>query len=117
MADAESIPRRERPRQWRRRVILAAVALAVLGAGAYSAHQWRYWDRHVSTDDAFVEAHVSPVSARIRGTVVKLDVRDNEEVRAGAVLVRLDTRDFEVKVEQARAALTSAESRLQMASA
>src|SRR5262245_63185908 len=112
MAHAESIPRPERPRQWRRRVILAAVALAVLGAVAYGAHQWHYWDRHVSTDDAFVEAHVSPVSARIRGTVVKVLVRDNEEVKAEAALVRLDTRDFEVKVEQARAALAAAESRL-----
>ena len=117
MAAAESIQRLKRPRQWRRLVILAGIALAVLGAGAYGAHQWHYWDRHVSTDDAFVEAHVSPVSARIRGTVVKLDARDNEEVKAGAVLVRLDTRDFEVKVEQARAALTSAEGRLSMASA
>src|SRR5262249_35310954 len=104
-------------RRSRRRVILTVVVLAVLGAGAFGAHQWHYWDRHVSTDDAFVEAHVSPVSARIRGTVVKLLVRDNEEVPAGAALVRLDTRDLEVKVEQARAALTSAESRLSMASA
>jgi membrane fusion protein, multidrug efflux system len=117
MAAAAFVPRPERLRQWRRHIILGLVALAVLGAGAYGAHQWHYWDRHVSTDDAFVEAHVSPVSARIRGTVVKLLVRDNEEVTAGAALVRLDTRDLDVKVEQARAALTSAESRLSMASA
>jgi len=113
----ESFPHLQRPRLRRRHVILALVAVATLGAGAYGVHQWRYWDRHVSTDDAFVEAHVSPVSARIRGNVVKILVRDNEEVTAGAALVRLDTRDFEVKVDQARAALTSAESRLQMASA
>ena len=113
----ESFPHLRRPRLRRRHLILALVALAALAAGAYGVHQWRYWDRHVSTDDAFVEAHVSPVSARIRGNVVRILVRDNEEVTAGAALVRLDTRDFEVKVDQARAALTSAESRLQMASA
>src|SRR4030095_6833756 len=56
------------------------------------------------------------VSAPLRGRCIKLVVRDNEEVTAGAALVRLDTRDFEVKVAQARAALTSAESRLHMAS-
>jgi membrane fusion protein (multidrug efflux system) len=110
-----SIPRP--PRRWRRKAILAVIALAALGAGAWGVHQWRYWDRHVSTDDAFVEAHVSPVSARVRGTVVNLLVRDNEVVTAGAALVRLDARDFEVKVEQARAALTSAEGRLSMATA
>jgi membrane fusion protein, multidrug efflux system len=110
-----SIPRP--PRRRRRQVILAVIVLAALGAGAWGVHQWRYWDRHISTDDAFVEAHVSPVSARVRGTVLQLLVRDNEIVTAGAALARLDPRDFEVKVEQARAALASAEGRLSMATA
>ncbi len=89
----------------------------MLVAGAYGVQAWRHWDRHVSTDDAFVEAHVSPVSARVRGTVVQVLVRDNEEVPAGAPLVRLDPRDFDVKVQQARAAFASAQSRMQMAAA
>jgi membrane fusion protein, multidrug efflux system len=110
-----SIPRP--PRRRRRQVILAVIVLAALGAGAWGVHQWRYWDRHISTDDAFVEAHVSPVSARVRGTVLQLLVRDNEIVTAGAALARLDPRDFEVKVDQARAALASAEGRLSMATA
>jgi membrane fusion protein (multidrug efflux system) len=114
---AASISRPAPRRRWRRHLILAVVILAALGAGAYGVHQWHFWDRHVSTDDAFVEAHVSPVSARVRGTVVQVLVRDNEEVKAEAALVRLDTRDLEVKVEQARAALASAESRLRMATA
>jgi membrane fusion protein (multidrug efflux system) len=84
---------------------------------AYGVRSWRHWDRHVSTDDAFVESHVSPVSARVRGTVVQVLVRDNEQVQAGAPLVRLDPRDLEVKVHQARAALASFQSRLQMAAA
>jgi membrane fusion protein (multidrug efflux system) len=110
-----SIPRP--PRRRRRQVILAVIVLAALGAGAWGVHQWRYWDRHISTDDAFVEAHVSPVSARVRGTVLQLLVRDNEIVTAGAALARLDPRDFEVKVDQARAALASAEGRFSMATA
>ena len=110
-----SIPRP--PRRRRRQVILAVIVLAALGVGAWGVHQWRYWDRHISTDDAFVEAHVSPVSARVRGTVLQLLVRDNEIVTAGAALARLDPRDFEVKVDQARAALASAEGRLSMATA
>jgi membrane fusion protein (multidrug efflux system) len=100
-----------------RRLILLVVALAALGAGAYGVHQWRYWDRHVSTDDAFVEAHVSPVSARVRGTVIEVLARDNQQVAGGAPLVRLDPRDLEVKVHQARAAVATAQSRMRTASA
>jgi membrane fusion protein (multidrug efflux system) len=84
--------------------VLVVAALVVVAAGAYGVHLWRYWSRHVSTDDAFVEAHVSPVSARVRGTVQEVLVRDNQEVAAGVPLVRLDPRDLEVKVHQARAA-------------
>jgi membrane fusion protein (multidrug efflux system) len=105
---------------WRRRrrvLALALLAVALLVAGASGVRLWRYWDRHVSTDDAFVEAHVSPVSARVRGTVLQVLVRDNEPVVAGTPLVRLDPRDLEVKVHQARAALATAESRLRMAAA
>ncbi|HEX5529058.1 MAG TPA: biotin/lipoyl-binding protein, partial [Methylomirabilota bacterium] len=98
-----------------RTVVLALLALVVLAVGAYGVHVWRYWSRHVSTDDAFVEAHVSPVSARVRGTVLEVLVRDNQEVPAGAPLTRLDPRDLEVKVHQARAALATATGRLHMA--
>ncbi|HJR04866.1 MAG TPA: biotin/lipoyl-binding protein, partial [Methylomirabilota bacterium] len=87
----------------------------MLAAGAYGVHAWRYWNRHVSTDDAFVEGHVSPVSARVRGTVLELLVRDNQEVAAGTPLARLDPRDLEVKVHQARAAVATAAGRLGMA--
>jgi membrane fusion protein, multidrug efflux system len=104
-------------RNRRRSLVLAVVGVVVLVAGAGGVRAWRHWDRHVSTDDAFVEAHVSPVSARVRGTVLEVLARDNQEVPAGAPLVRLDPRDLEVKVHQARAALATAQSRLRMAAA
>src|SRR5207245_1428772 len=96
---------------------LGVLGMGVLVAGIYGIRLWRYWDRHVSTDDAFVETHVSPVSARVRGTVLEVLVRDNQEVPAGAPLVRLDPRDLEVKVHQARAALATAQGRLRAAAA
>ena len=111
------MPRAGRRRRRGRALILSGLAVLVLVAGAYGVQVWRYWNRHVATDDAFVEAHVSPVSARVRGTVLEVLVRDNQEVPAGAPLVRLDPRDLEVKVHQARAALATAESRLKMAAA
>ena len=101
----------------RRVVVLVLLGVVVLAAGVWGVRTWRHWDRHVSTDDAFVEAHVSPVSARVRGTVLEVLVRDNQEVAAGAPLVRLDPRDLEVKVHQGRAALATAQSRLRMAAA
>ena len=105
---------------WRRRrrtYAFVALGVVALCAAVYGIRLWRYWDRHVSTDDAFVETHVSPVSTRVRGTVLEVLVRDNEEVAAGAPLVRLDPRDLEVKVHQTRAALATAQGRLRAAAA
>jgi membrane fusion protein (multidrug efflux system) len=120
MSDSDAVGtfRRAWARRRRRRVVaLALLAVGVVAAGTYGVQAWRYWSRHVSTDDAFVEAHVSPVSARVRGTVIEVLVRDNQDVAAGAPLVRLDPRDLEVKVHQARAALTTAQTRLRTAAA
>jgi len=64
------------------------------------------------TDDAYVEAHVALVSARVPGHVQTLHIDDNSAVTKGEVLVELDPRDFEVKVEAAKASLAAAESRL-----
>jgi membrane fusion protein (multidrug efflux system) len=110
-------PTRLRRRLWqgRRRLGVAALAVAVAVAAVYAVSLWRYWQRHVSTDDAFVEARVTPVSAKVRGTVVEVLVQDNQAVAAAAVLARLDARDYEVKVEQARAAVATARSRLRAA--
>ena len=114
---AEAFRRVGAGRRRRRAVALALLGVVVVVVGAYGVRVWRYWDRHVSTDDAFVEAHISPVSARVRGTVVQVLARDNQEVPAGAPLVRLDPRDLEMKVHQARAALATAESHLRTAAA
>jgi membrane fusion protein (multidrug efflux system) len=113
----ESFTRSGRRQRRLRIAALLAIGVVAVAAGVYGVRLWRYWDAHVATDDAFVEAHVSPVSARVRGTVLEVLVRDNAHVPAGASLVRLDPRDFEVKVHQARAALQMAESRLRMATA
>jgi membrane fusion protein (multidrug efflux system) len=71
----------------------------------------------VSTDDAYVEATVAPVGAQVPGRVIEVLVRDNEAVSTGQILARLDPRDYQARVEQARAAVLMAERRLRAAAA
>jgi membrane fusion protein (multidrug efflux system) len=74
---------------------------------------WRYLGSYESTDDAQVDAHLYPVSARVSGYVVKVNVDDNQYVQKGAVLVEIDPKDYEVAVEAAKANLANAESTAQ----
>ena len=104
---------RHMPRQ--RILALVAVAALLLGALGYGAYLLHYWRTHVSTDDAYVTAHLAPVSARIPGTVAGVRVNDNQDVKAGDILVRLDPKDYEVALEQARAAADSAKADLENA--
>jgi membrane fusion protein (multidrug efflux system) len=98
-----------------RLLVLIAVAVLFLGALGYGAYLLRYWRMHVSTDDAYVTAHLVPVSARIPGAVVEVRVNDNQDVKAGDILVHLDPRDYEVALEQARSAADSAKADLENA--
>jgi membrane fusion protein, multidrug efflux system len=109
-------PKTEGERSWVRRVarrrsksgrlILIIAILAVL-VGAFLL--WRYFASYQSTDDAQVDVHLYPVSARVSGYVIKVNVNDNQFVEKGTVLVEIDPRDYEVAVEKARADLASAE--------
>lgn len=99
-----------RPRSKRSRILIAIAAL-VLVAGAWLL--WSYLSRFESTDDAQVDVHLYPVSARVSGYVVKVNVDDNQYVEQGTVLVEIDPRDYQLAVEQARADLANAEATAQ----
>jgi membrane fusion protein (multidrug efflux system) len=70
---------------------------------------WFHYKDRVSTDDAQVDGHLVPVACKVYGSVEKILVDDNQAVKAGEVLVQLDARDLQAKVDQARAALSQAE--------
>lgn len=89
----------------RRRVVILSVILVVLVGGFFL---WRYLSSYESTDDAQVDVHLYPVSTRISGYVVKVNIDDNQYVQKGTVLVEIDPRDYEVAVAQAKANLASA---------
>src|SRR5208283_1640829 len=76
------------------------VVFLVLLAVAAAAGTWMYYhyrDR-VSSDDAEVDGHISAVAAKVAGSVVEVLVTDNQPVKAGDVLVRIDPRDFQTRV-------------------
>src|SRR3984957_3527579 len=64
---------------------------------------YRYVSSYESTDDAQVDGHINSISARITGHVIKLNVRDNQNVPAGTVLVEIDPADYQVAFEHAKA--------------
>jgi membrane fusion protein (multidrug efflux system) len=84
-------------------MLFVPIAVAALGAAAYLASE-----RYVSTDDAFVRAAKVTVNARVAGQAVEIAVRDNEQVRRGQVLFRIDPKPYEIAVDQAEARLGSA---------
>ncbi|MEO8480869.1 MAG: HlyD family secretion protein [Acidobacteriota bacterium] len=86
--------------------IIAAVVI-VFAAGGFWL--WRTLSPRESTDDAQMTGHVSPVAARVAGTVKAILVSDNQVVKAGDVLVEIDRRDYEIAVARAEADLAAAE--------
>lgn len=74
-----------------------------------------YYHNRVSTDDAQVDGDIYPIAAKIPGNIAEVLVDNNQEVKAGQVLVRIDPRDYQVRVDQAKAALALAESQVQAA--
>jgi membrane fusion protein, multidrug efflux system len=95
----------EAPPSRRRGILIVAVIVVVLIALGV----WWHSTYSEDTDDAQVNGHLIQVSARISGQVLKVDVEENQVVKAGDSIAELDPRDYEVAVENAEAALASAQ--------
>ena len=100
---------RRNPKRRRNLIILVVVAVLIVGG----IFLWRYLSSYESTDDAQADVHLYPVSARVSGYVVKVNVDDNQWVEKGTVLVEVDPKDYEVAVAQAQANLANAEATAQ----
>ncbi|HKV92694.1 MAG TPA: HlyD family secretion protein [Candidatus Angelobacter sp.] len=96
---------RRRSKRWRLWLIIGALAIVLVGG----LFLWRYFGSYESTDDAQVDVHLNPVSSRISGYVIKVNVGDNQWVGKGTVLAEIDPRDYQVAVDKARADLANAE--------
>ena len=69
-----------------------------------------YYRKRESTDDAQVDGHITQISSKVYGRVAEVLVDDNQQVKAGQVLARLDPRDYQAALDQAKAQLALAES-------
>lgn len=98
--------RRRLPRPSKRTVLASGVAIAVAAAGAV-------WitaaPSAVSTDDAYVGADATSVAPKVRGLVAQVYVRDNQPMRTGQPLVRIDPEEFDARVASAEASLVNAQ--------
>jgi membrane fusion protein (multidrug efflux system) len=106
-SDSESQKKAPDPQRKRtiRFVLLALLVVALIVAIPIYA----YYSVRENTDDAEVDGHVIPISPRVNGTVLEVLVNDNQVVKAGQPLIKLDPADYQVAVAQAEAQLASAE--------
>ena len=93
------------PKKSRRGIVVIVVLVLVVVAAVL----WWHSTLTEDTDDAQVNGHLIQVSSRINGHVLKVDVEENQVVKAGDVIAELDPRDFEIAVENAQAALANAQ--------
>lgn len=100
-----------RKRHKRNLMVLSAAAglVVIVAVAAY----WMMWGRYLEqTDDAYVRADWIPISPRISGYVAQVMVEDDQPVKAGDVLVRIEDRDYQARLDEAKAELAQAEAAL-----
>ena len=103
--NAPAAPVADNGRKRKIRFILLAVLVV---AAIASIPIYSYYAARESTDDAQVDGHLIPISPRINGTVLEVLVNDNQHVKAGQPLVKLDPADYQVALAQAQAQLATA---------
>ena len=108
-ASVSTVPPRPRRGRW----IMALVACAALsGGGFYGWHWWTVGRFQESTDDAFLQADKVTLAPRVTGYVAQVLVSDNQTIKAGDVVARIDDRDYRVAYDSAKADVEKAQGQL-----
>jgi membrane fusion protein (multidrug efflux system) len=102
---------------YRRPVLMTVLVGVVLVAGIGALLFWLHARHYEKTDDAFITGHLTRMSPRVGGQVIKVLIDDNQRVKRGDVLVELDPADYQASVDQASAELASAQGKLAEAQA
>src|SRR5437868_5911428 len=104
----------EAPKKKSKGFLIALIVLVLVG-GTFGSIKYIHSLHHEETDDAQVEATISPVIPRIPGYITEIRVKDNQKVKKGDTLIILDNSNEKIQVEQAEAALLAAQSNLGVA--
>src|ERR1700724_2567482 len=107
--DEISIEVRRRPWPLKRLLTGAAAVVLLASAGIYGDYYWTTGRFMVSTDDAYVQAHSVLISPKVSGYSSEAPVDANQSVHAGEILARIDPRDYQTALDQARANVTGAQ--------
>ena len=97
----------EQPKKKSKAFVIILILLIVAGAWFGISH-YIYAQHHETTDDAQITTNISPVIPRVSGYVADVRVSDNQRVKKGDTLIKLDDRDLRIRLEQAEAALATA---------
>lgn len=103
------------PESWRKLTGRLISIVVILGAILLIFAVWNLIEHHPRTDDAIVQANVIGVAPRVRGPIIKLNIQDNQEVKAGEVLFEIDPADYQLALSNAVAALASLDEQIEVA--
>src|SRR3954467_10885072 len=90
------------------KVLPVVLTVIIIASAIFGITKYIYAAHHEDTDDAQVDADISPVLARVAGYVNEIRFEDNQHVNSGDTLLKLDDRDLRIRVQQAEAALANA---------
>jgi membrane fusion protein (multidrug efflux system) len=96
-------------------ILLVLLPLVIVGGAIGGWLYWRHARLYERTNDAFIDGEIIQMSTKVPGIIQSVEVRDNEDVAAGTVLVRIDPRDLQAKLNEAKAALEAAQARCEAA--
>ena len=111
-------PARGAEKKPKRRLVPWLIAAVVFGVGGfYGVRTVAFYRHHAETDDAQIEGHIDPVLPRVSGYVTEIAVEDNQRVEKGELLLKVDVRDLQAKIETAEAAVRNASAQVSVARA
>ncbi|MGO9360250.1 MAG: HlyD family secretion protein [Xanthobacteraceae bacterium] len=110
--EAARVPAPTKNNSFRKLLLVGAALVALAGASGYGWEYWAVGQYLVSTDDAYVKADTTTIAPKVSGYLREVRVGDNESVKAGQVLARIDERDYAVALDQAKADVAAAQAAL-----